>query len=113
MVQTAFRNTAIAGSLVLCTAALAWSDESRGHMFVLTVRKMDCPAESAPAVADLSRIPGIKNVRVDYKTVTLSITPKPNAFPSPLAIWESAERTKIDPVKLETARGTYHSKPPR
>ena len=111
MVQTTFRNTAIISSLLLCSAGLAWSGDSPDHMFVLTVRKMDCPAESAPAVADLLKIPGIKNVRVDYKKVTLSITAKPNAFPSPVAIWESAERTKIDPVRLETAHGTYHAKP--
>ena len=114
MAQTMFRKTAVISVLaLLCIAGIAWGDESRDHTFVLTVRKMDCPAESAPAIADLSKIPGVKSVRVDYKTVTLTIVPKRNAFPSPLAIWESAERTKIEPVKLKTAQGIYYSKPSR
>ena len=114
MAQKMFRNSAVIGSLtLLCIAGIAWGDEPRDHTFVLTVRKMDCPAESAPAVADISKIPGVKSVGVDYKAVTLSIVPKRNAFPSPLAIWEVAERARIEPVKLQTAHGTYHSKPPR
>ena len=114
MAQTVFRMTAIISlQALLCIAGIAWGDEPRDHTFVLTVRKMDCPAESAPAIADLSKIPGVKSVGVDYKAVTLSITPKRNAFPSPLAIWEAAERTRIEPVKLQTAHGTYYSKPHR
>ena len=113
MVCSTFRNTAVIGLLVLCRAGLSWGDEPRDHRFILTVRRMDCPAESAPAVADLSKISGVKSVGVDYKTVTLTISPKRNSFPSPLAIWESAERTKIEPLKLQTAQGTFYSKPPR
>ena len=114
MAQKIVLKTAAIGSLaLLCIVGSTWGDEPRDRIFILTVRKMDCPAESAPAVADLSKIPGVKSVGVDYKTVTLSITPKRNSFPSPLAIWESAERTKIEPVKLQTAHGIYYSKPPR
>lgn len=114
MAQTVFRKTAIISTLAMfCVNGIVWGDEPRDHTFVLTVRRMDCPAESAPAIADISKIPGVKSVGVDYKTVTLSIVPKRNAFPSPLAIWEVAERARIEPVKLQTAHGTYYSKPAR
>lgn len=114
MAQTMFRKTAVIGSLaLLCIGGITWGDEPRDRTFVLSVRKMDCPAESAPAIADISKIPGVKSVGVDYKAVTLSIVPKRNAFPSPLAIWEVAERVRIEPVKLQTAHGTYYSKPRR
>ena len=103
--------------VILCAVAvshvIAASDEARDHTAVLAVKKMDCPAESAPAVLALSKIPGVKSVAVDYKTGTLKIVPKPNAFPSPLAIWEAAERASIEPVRLATPHGTYDSKPRR
>ncbi len=114
MSHTIFRKTAVTSLLaLLCIAGVVWGEEPRDHTFVLTVRKMDCPAESAPAIADLSKILGIKSVGVDYKVVTLSIISNRNAFPSPLAIWESAERVRIEPVKLQTARETFYSKPRR
>lgn len=102
----------IIAAVLLCSGVeVAAAAESPDHTAVLTVRHMDCPAESAPAVLALSKIPGVKNVSVDYKTGTLSIVPKRNAFPSPLAIWEAAESAKLGPVKLATAHGTFDSKP--
>jgi len=103
--------------LIICAIAvshvIAASDEPRDHTAVLAVKKMDCPAESAPAVLALSKVPGVKSVAVDYKTGTLKIVPKPNAFPSPAAIWEAAERTNLEPIRLATAHGTFESKPRR
>lgn len=103
--------------LIICAIAvshvIAASDEPRDHAAVLAVKKMDCPAESAPAVLAISKIPGVKSVAVDYKTGTLKIIPKPNAFPSPAAIWEAAERTNLEPIRLATAHGMYESKPRR
>ena len=115
MPKTMSHRTAIIGPLaLLCLSAVAaWGEQPRDSTYVLTVRKMDCPAESAPAMADLSKVPGVKTVFVDYKAVTLSIVPKRNTLPSPFAVWEVAERARIEPVKLQTAYGTYYSKPAR
>lgn len=90
-----------------------WGEQPRDLPYVLTVRRMDCPAESAPAMAALSKIPGVKTVTVDYRSVTLSIVPKRNASPSPLAVWEVAEQNRLEPAALQTAYGTYYERPRR
>lgn len=102
----------IIAAVLFCSGVEAASAaEPPDHTAVLTVRHMDCPAESAPAVLAISKIPGVKDVSVNYKAGTLSIVPKRNAFPSPLAIWEAAETARIGPVRLATAHGTFDSKP--
>ncbi len=104
---------AIAVALIYGGPSIAAAAEPPDHLAVLTVRAMDCPAESAPAVLAISKIPGVKSVSVDYKSRTLNVSPKRNAFPSPVAIWEAAEVAKLEPVRLATAHGTFDSKPRR
>ncbi len=80
---------------------------------VLVTRKMCCAHESVPAIKELSKIPGVARVVADHKTRSLTIVPKENASPSPTAIWEAAERIKLEPVRLTTTQGVYNSKPRR
>ena len=103
--------------VIVCAIAMSRlivaNDEPRDHTAVLAVKTMDCPAESMPAINELSKVPGVRKVVADYATNTLTITPKANAFPSPLALWEAAERVRIEPIKLITPHGTYDAKPRR
>ena len=80
---------------------------------ILVTKRMCCAHEGGPAVKEMSKIPGIASVVPDYKTRSLVIVAKGNAAPSPLAIWEAAERTKLEPIRLSTTQGVYNSKPRR
>jgi periplasmic mercuric ion binding protein len=78
---------------------------------VLATKNMCCAVESVPAIKELSKVPGVARVVADHNTRSLTIIPKPNALPSPLAIWEAAERAKLEPTRLSTAQGVYNAKP--
>lgn len=79
---------------------------------ILKVPNMCCGKESGPAIAELSKIPGVVKVVPNYKNRTLTIMPTSNAI-SHRAIWEAAERAKVPPTELATVAGTYKSKPQR
>lgn len=79
---------------------------------VLTVKHMCCAKESIPAIKELSRIPGVKRVSVDYKTRSLFIE-QSEIVPSPQRLWDAAARIKIEPVQLATPDGVYTSRPRR
>lgn len=79
---------------------------------VLTVKHMCCAKESVPAIRELSKIPGVKRVSVDYKSRSLMIEPT-HVAPSPQAVWDAADRIKIAPVRLATPEGVYTSRPRR
>ena len=78
---------------------------------VLATKNMCCAHESVPAIKELSKVPGVARVVADHATRSLTIIPKQNALPSPLAIWEAAERAKLEPTRLSTAQGVYNAKP--
>ena len=79
---------------------------------VLTVKHMCCAKESVPAIKELSKLPGVKRVSVDYKTRTLKIEPT-DVAPSPRGIWDAAARIKIEPIRLATPEGVYTTRPLR
>jgi copper chaperone CopZ len=79
---------------------------------VLTVKHMCCAKESIPAIKELSRVPGVKRVSVDYKTRTLFVE-QSEVVPSPQRLWDAAARIKIEPVRLATPEGVYTSRPRR
>ena len=79
---------------------------------VLTVKNMCCAKESVPAIRELSKIPGVKRVAVDYKSRSLFIE-QSTVAPSPQGLWDAAARIKIEPVRLATPEGVYTSRPLR
>jgi copper chaperone CopZ len=79
---------------------------------VLTVKHMCCAKESVPAIRELSKIPGVKRVSVDYKNRSLFIE-QTEIAPSPRGLWDAADRIKIEPVRLATPEGVYTSRPRR
>ena len=95
------------------SATVAQQPHDHDHTAMLVTKRMCCAHESVPAIKELSKVPGVARVVADHKTRSLTIVPKDNALPSPLAIWEAAERTKLEPIRLSTAHGVYNSKPRR
>jgi hypothetical protein len=81
------------------------------HTCVLVTKNMCCAHESVPAIKEMSKVPGVARVVADHKTRSLTIVPKENVMPSPLALWTAAERAKLEVVTLNTAHGVYKSKP--
>lgn len=100
-------------ALALGSSTVAWAQQPQVFTSVLETKRMCCAHESIPAIKEMSKIPGIARVVADHNTRSLTIVPKPNASPSPLAIWEAAERTQLEPVRLSTAQGIYNAKPRR
>lgn len=107
--------TAAAIAFLLAGQGLSFAQEphTHDHTSVLSTKRMCCSKESAPAIAEISKIPGVGKVVPNHKTRTLTIIPKDNAFPSPKAIWEAAEKVKLEPTRLATAHGVYNAKPVR
>lgn len=94
-----------------CGTAAGQQPRQSVQACVLETKRMCCAHESVPAIKEMSKIPGVARVVADHKTRSLTIITKENAAPSPLAIWEAAERTKLEPVRLTTALGVYNAKP--
>jgi hypothetical protein len=90
---------------------LAQQPQGHAHVCVLMTKNMCCAHESVPAIKEMSKVPGVGRVVADHKTRSLTIIPKKDTMPSPLAIWEAAERAKLEPTRLTTAQGVYKSKP--
>lgn len=106
-------------ALLLATLTLTYGMASRisaadpQYAAILSVKNMCCAKESVPAIKELSKVPGVGRVSVDYKTRSLMIEPAAKGVLSPRAVWEAAERVKIGPVRLATADGVHTSKPRR
>lgn len=102
-----------AGSLAAACASeslLTAQQPQKQYVAILEAKHMCCGKESGPAIKELSKLPGIGPISVDYKSRRLLIEPK-DVQPSARAIWEAAERVAIGPVKLTMASGVYTSKP--
>jgi len=80
------------------------------NSMVLNVKNMCCAKESVPAIKELSKLAGVKRVSCDFKTKNVKIE-YTDATPSLKAIWEAAERIKIEPIRLATLQGVYTAKP--
>ena len=87
--------------------------ELPANAVVLTTKRMCCAKESVPAIKELRKIPGVERVVADYKTRTLTILPKADTYPSLKAMWEAAERAKVEPTRLSTATLNLDKKPVR
>ena len=116
MTRSNFCCALLIGSLSLACGqpeALLAADPQPKSTVVLSVKHMCCAKESVPAIKELSKVQGVGRVSVDYKTRTLRIEPTAATAPSPRAVWEAAERVKIEPIRLATPEGVYTSKPRR
>jgi Cu+-exporting ATPase len=78
---------------------------------VVTISDMDCPSCAKKIAAKLSALEGVAKVETDVDKQTATITPKPNAVLSPKAIWETVEKAKYSPTKIEGPAGLFTAKP--
>lgn len=99
--------------LVIGDRSQAQPPPPQNNAAVLYTKNMCCAVESVPAIREISKVPGVARVVADHQKRTLTIVPKANAFPSPQAIWQAAERAKLEPVQLSTTRGVYKPDPRR
>lgn len=83
------------------------------NAMVLTTKRMCCAKESVPAIKEMNKIPGIASVKANHKTRSLIIIPRQGVHTSPKAVWEAAERVKLDPIRLATAYEVHEAKPKR
>lgn len=97
------------GMLAVDSTIVAQQPAAMNSM-VLNVKNMCCAKESVPAIKELSKVPGVKRVSCDYKTKNVKIE-YTETTPSPKAIWEAAERIKIEPVRLATLQAVHTTKP--
>lgn len=87
-------------------------EETTPPAAVFTVKGMCCAKESGPAIAALSKIPGVGKIVPSHKAGTLTIYRAKDKDPSPIAIWEAVEGVeKVVPIKLVTTQGTFTAKP--
>lgn len=105
----------VLGSGVMITPHLAVAAEPTlpPNAIVLTTKRMCCAKESVPAIKELNKIPGIASVKANHKTRSLTILSRKGVHTSPRAIWEAAERVKLDPIRLATAYEIHETKPKR
>lgn len=116
MIRLKLNVVLIVGALALAygmASSLSADDPKPQYSAILSVKNMCCAKESVPAIKELSKVPGVGRVSVDYKTRSLMIEPAAKGVLSPRAVWEAAERVKIGPVRLATAEGIHTSKPRR
>lgn len=77
----------------------------------ITVPDMDCPGCAKKLVAKLQAVSGVANVKADVDEKVITVTAKPKAKLSPLALWEAVEKGGKEVSKLEGPSGTLTSKP--
>lgn len=116
MISLKLNAVLIVGALALAygvTSSLSAADPKPQYAAILSVKNMCCAKESVPTIKELSKVPGVGRVTVDYKTRSVMIEPAAQGALSPRAVWEAAERVKIGPIRLSTTEGVYTSKPRR
>jgi hypothetical protein len=105
----------LAGLALLFVAAPACGQQPPKYrpeqICVLVTTNMCCSHESGPAIKEMSKVPGVAHVVPDHKTRSLTIIATKDVLPSPLAIWEAAERAELTLVGLHTSKGVYKTKP--
>jgi hypothetical protein len=105
-----FRFVVVTVTLTLAAASLLAEPTGSPyeHTSVLVVKRLHVPPSAIQALAGLQ---GIERVLTNPKQRMLTIKLKADEVSSPVEIWETAERLKLEPVRLVTARQTYTSKP--
>ena len=78
---------------------------------VITISDLDCPSCAKKLAAKLSALEGVAKVETDVDKQTATLTPKANVTLSPKLIWETIEKAKYTPEKLEGPAGKFTSKP--
>lgn len=77
----------------------------------ITVEGMHCMGCAKKISAKLYEVPGVATVQANVPASAVTIASKPEAPPSPRALWEAVERSGYKPTRLEGPGGTFTAKP--
>jgi copper chaperone CopZ len=77
----------------------------------ITCPDLDCPNCAKKLVAKLQAVEGVAEVKADVETKIVTVTAKPKAKLSALALWEACEKGGQDVSKIEGPDGTVTAKP--
>lgn len=100
---------ALAALIVLTVGNALWAANPPGT--TITVPDMHCMGCAKKMATKLYEVPGVAAVQASVPTTSLSVSPKPQAAPSPRALWEAVERAGYTPSKLEGPSGSFTAKP--
>ena len=96
---------------VASTAAVYGADKLEKSVTTITVEKMHCAGCAKRIAAQLYKVEGVAEVRVDVKKKLLFIVPEAQAVVSPLGLWEAVELGKDRPIELAGPSGKFKEKP--
>lgn len=77
----------------------------------ITVEKMHCAGCAKKIAAELYKLDGVAEVRVDVKKKMLFVVPVAQAVLSPRGLWEAVEAGKDRPIELAGPSGKFKEKP--
>jgi Cu+-exporting ATPase len=77
----------------------------------ISVQGMHCAGCASKVGGKLKAVAGVSDADVDAAKAIAVVTAKPNAAPSPRALWEAVEKAGYKPTKLVGPAGTFVAKP--
>lgn len=77
----------------------------------ISVAGMHCAGCASKVAGNLQAVTGVNKAQVDATKAVAIVVPKPNAVPSPRALWEAVEKAGYKPTKLVGPAGTFTAKP--
>jgi len=77
----------------------------------ISVQGMHCAGCASKVAGNLQAVAGVNKAHVDAAKAVAIVTTKPNAAPSPRALWEAVEKAGYKPTKLVGPAGTFTAKP--
>lgn len=80
---------------------------------VITIPDMDCSGCAKKLGTNLTTVAGVAKVEYDVPGRTIRVTAKPQAAPSPKAMWEAVEKGGKVPAKLIGVDGTTFTAKPK
>jgi len=91
---------------VLCFAGSVFATDT-----TITIPDMECKGCAGKVARVLTTVAGVASVQTNVEARTAVVKPKPQATPSPKAMWEALEKIDKEPSKLEGPAGTFTAKP--
>ena len=99
---------AASAALLLSTSALHAADPPAT---TISVQGMHCAGCASKVAGNLQAVAGVNKAQVDAGKAVAIVSAKPNAAPSPRALWEAVEKSGYKPTKLVGPAGTFTAKP--
>lgn len=77
----------------------------------ISVEGMHCAGCASKVAGKLQAVAGVNKAQVDAAKAVAVVSAKPNAAPSPRALWQAVEKAGYEPTKLVGPAGTFTAKP--